>query len=130
MQFSGQSGERGSLFVVEAKKDLPFEIKRVYYVKNVPDGKSRGAHAHKTLEQVIIAVEGSVNVELDDGRNTSKFILNNPDTGLYLPPGYWRRLDNFSPGSILMALASACYDPQDYIRDYDKYLKWRSNLST
>jgi hypothetical protein len=112
---------RGNLTFIEQRRQVPFEIKRVYYVYDVPGGSSRGGHAHKALEQFIIAANGSFDVALSDGENTERFHLNRSYCGLYIPPMTWRELDNFSSGSVCLVLASEMYDEDDYIRDYDVF---------
>ena len=118
------SDNRGYLSVVEGGVDIPFEIKRIYYLYLVPEA-SRGAHAHKQLQQLIIATSGSVHVTLDDGKNTKTFILDKPWKGLFVAQGLWRTLDNFSGGAVCMVLASEKYDADDYIRDYKEFLKYK-----
>ena len=122
------SERRGNLTVVENGKTLPFNSKRVYYLYDVPGGESRGAHAHKTLEQLIVAASGSFKVSLDDGVNKKTFFLNRPYQGLYVKPGLWRDLEDFSSGAVCMVLASEVYQPEDYIRDYDAFLAFRNRL--
>lgn len=122
------SDRRGNLTVVENGTTLPFNSKRVYYLYDVPGGESRGAHAHKTLEQLIVAVSGSFKVSLDDGTNKKTFFLNRPYQGLYVKPGLWRDLEDFSSGAVCMVLASEVYQPEDYIRDYDAFLEFRNRL--
>ena len=117
---------RGNLTVVENGETLPFDVKRVYYLYDIPGGVSRGAHAHKELSQLIIAASGSFRVTLDDGIVKSSFFLNRPYQGLYVKPGIWRVLDNFSAGSVCMVLASVVYDKEDYIREYDKFIEFRN----
>ena len=117
---------RGNLTPIEGGVDIPFDIKRVYYLYDVPGGESRGAHAHKELQQLIIAANGSFTIMLDDGRNKKYFTLNRPYQGLYIVPGIWRDLDNFSSGAVLLCLASEHYDAADYIRDYDEFLKYKN----
>lgn len=119
------SNRKGNLTVVENGKTLPFDVKRVYYLYDVPGGESRGAHAHRDLEQLIVAVSGSFNVTVDDGNCKRTFFLNRPYQGLYVKPGLWRDLDDFSSGAVCMVLASEVYDSEDYIRDYDSFLKFR-----
>jgi len=119
------SNRNGNLTVVENGKTLPFDVKRVYYLYDVPGGESRGAHAHRDLEQLIVAVSGSFNVTVDDGNCKRTFFLNRPYQGLYVKSGLWRDLDDFSSGAVCMVLASEVYDPEDYIRDYDSFLKFR-----
>jgi dTDP-4-amino-4,6-dideoxygalactose transaminase/dTDP-4-dehydrorhamnose 3,5-epimerase-like enzyme len=119
---------RGSLAFVEGSKHIPFDIKRVYFINDVPGGEERGSHAHKTLHQVLIALSGSFTVVLDDGQNKSEFVLNRSHQGLYLPPGYWRNLRDFASGSVCLVLASQAYTPEDYIREYDEFVNWKSGL--
>lgn len=114
----------GALGVVEKDNPFPFPIKRVYFLYDVPSNAVRGSHAHKELHQLIIAISGSFEVELDDGRAKSRFSLSSPNVGLTVPPGYWRTLRDFSAGASALVLASAEYDPSDYIRDYDEFLEW------
>ena len=113
---------RGNLTFVEGGKHIPFDIRRVYYLYDVPGGAERGGHAHKGLHQLIIAMSGSFDVVLDDGVDKKRIHLNRSYNGLYVCPMIWRELDNFSSGSVCMALASNCYDEADYYRDYDDYL--------
>jgi len=102
---------------------VPFEIKRLYYLYDIPGGEGRGAHAHKKLEQLIIAASGSFDVTIDDGTVKRTFQLSKPYYGLYLPSGLWREINNFSSGAICLVLASEVYDEEDYIRDYKKFIK-------
>ena len=120
------SDRKGNLTVVENLKTVPFDVKRAYYLYDVPGGESRGGHAHKELSQLIIAASGSFTVTLDDGNVKRTFHLNRPYQGLYIVPGIWRTLDDFSSsGSVCLVLASNGYDEGDYIRDYDKFLEFR-----
>lgn len=119
------SDRKGNLTVVENGKTLPFDVKRVYYLYDVPGGENRGAHAHKNLSQLIIAASGSFKVTLDDGQCKRTFFLNRPYQGLYVKPGMWRDLEDFSSGAVCMVLASDVYQPDDYIRDYDEFIKFR-----
>lgn len=119
------SDRKGNLTVVENGKTLPFDVKRVYYLYDVPGGESRGSHAHHDLSQLIIAVSGSFRVTLDDGTCKRSFFLNRPYQGLYVKPGMWRDLEDFSSGAVCMVLASEEYNADDYIRDYDKFLEYR-----
>lgn len=119
------SDRKGNISVVQNDVTVPFDVKRVYYLYDVPGGESRGAHAHKELSQLIVAASGSFRVILDDGRAKRTFFLNRPYQGLYLKPGIWRDLNDFSSGAVCMVLASEKYDPDDYIRDYDEFLKFR-----
>lgn len=121
------SERKGNLSVVENGITLPFDVKRVYYLYDVPSGESRGSHAHKELEQLIVAASGSFRVTLDDGRTKRTFFLNRPYQGLYVKPGLWRDLDDFSSGAVCMVLASDVYKPEDYIRDYQEFLKLREH---
>jgi len=114
---------RGNLTFIEENRHVPFEIKRVYYLYDVPGGESRGGHAHKRLQQFIIAASGSFDVILDDGFERKRFHLNRSYYGLYVPPMIWRELDNFSSGSVCLVLASEYYDEEDYIRDYEIFKK-------
>ena len=116
------SDPRGNLSFIESGQHVPFEIQRVYYLYDVPGGSDRGSHAHKTLHQFIIAMSGSFDVVLNDGRETRRFHLNRSYNGLYVCPMMWRDLDNFSSGSVCMVLASSHYNEQDYIRDYAQFL--------
>lgn len=119
------SDRKGNLTVVENRETLPFEVKRVYYLYDVPGGESRGAHAHRKLEQLIVAASGSFKVTLDDGRSKRSFFLNRPYQGLYVKPGLWRDLEDFSSGAVCMVLASEVYQKEDYIRDYDEFIVFR-----
>lgn len=114
---------RGNLTFIEEGNHIPFDdIKRVYYLYDVPGGSERGGHAHKELHQLIIAMSGSFDVILDDGRNSKRYHLNRSYYGLYVCPMIWRELDNFSSGSVCLVLASNLYDESDYYRDYQEYL--------
>ena len=121
------SDTRGYLSVVENDIDLPFEIKRIYYLYMVPE-VARGAHAHKELQQLLIATSGSVEVIMDDGKEKKSFMMDRPWKGLLIPAGLWRDLENFSGGAVLLCLASEKYDPEDYIRDYKEFLEFRKKL--
>ena len=120
------SDRKGNLSVVENGETLPFNVKRVYYLYDVPGGEARGSHAHKELSQLIIAVSGSFSVTLDDGNVKRTFMLNRPYQGLYVVPGIWRDLYDFSSGAVCMVLASEKYDEKDYIRNYNEYLLYRN----
>lgn len=113
---------RGNLTFIENSRHIPFDIKRVYYLYDVPGGSDRGSHAHKDLHQFIVAMSGSFDVELDDGKNKKRFHLNRSHYGLYVCPMMWRLLDNFSSGSVCMVLASDLYSEHDYLRDYDSFV--------
>ena len=117
------SDPRGNLTFIEGGQHLPFEIQRVYYLYDVPGGAERGGHAHKALHAFIVAMSGSFDVVLDDGREKKRIHLNRSYHGLYICPMIWRELDNFSSGSVCMVLASTRYDEADYYRHYDEYLQ-------
>lgn len=117
---------RGNLTFIEENQHIPFTIKRVYYLYDVPGGESRGGHAHKDLQQFIIAANGSFDVILDDGENKERYHLNRSYYGLYVPRMVWRELDNFSSGSVCLVLASNPFDEGDYIRNYENF---RRNVS-
>jgi dTDP-4-dehydrorhamnose 3,5-epimerase-like enzyme len=119
---------RGNLTFIEENRHIPFEIKRVYYLYDVPGGEARGGHAHKQLQQFIIAANGSFDVVLDEGSGTERYHLNRSYYGLYIPSGVWRELDNFSSGSVCLVLASEYFDEQDYIRDYDGFKAYARTL--
>lgn len=112
---------RGNLTFVEGQRHLPFEIKRVFYLYDVPAGESRAGHAHRQLEEVLIAVSGSFDVTVNDGRETQRVHMNRPYYGIYVPHGIWRGIDNFSSGSVCLVLASRPYEQNDYYRDYDEF---------
>lgn len=120
------SDRKGNLTVVENGTTLPFNVKRVYYIYDVPGGENRGAHAHRELSQLIIAASGSFTVTLDDGKCKRSFFLNRPYQGLYVKPGMWRVLDDFSSGAVAMVLASDVYIESDYIRDYNDFIIFRN----
>lgn len=116
---------RGNLTVAEQMKNVPFDIRRVYWTYDVPGGERRGGHAHRTCEEVIIAVSGSFDVMLDDGRGkTQTFHLNHPYQGLYVGTGVWRTLEDFSSGAVCLVLASELFDEQEYIYDYDEFVRF------
>lgn len=120
------SVRKGNISVVENNITIPFEVKRTYYLYDVPGGGSRGAHAHRDLSQLIVAASGSFRVTLDDGNVKRTFLLNRPYQALYVVPGIWRDLDDFSSGSVCMVLASEVYDEGDYIRDYKTYIEYKN----
>lgn len=119
--------ERGQLVAVEELKDVPFDIKRVYYLYETVQGVCRGFHAHKNLQQVLICVHGSCRVLLDDGREKRDVLLDKPNEGLYISNNVWREMYDFSPDAVLLVLASQLYDEADYIRDYDDFLAFVSS---
>ena len=123
------SQRKGDICVVENGDTLPFDVKRVYYLYDIPGGVSRGGHAHKALQQFIVAVSGSFTVTLDDGKVKRSFTLNRPYQGLLLVPGIWRELDDFSSGSVCMVLASEVYDKDDYIHSYEEFVEYRSSYT-
>jgi len=116
------SDPRGNLTFLEGGRHVPFEIKRVYYLYDVPGGEGRGGHAHRELEQIIIAASGSFDVVLDDGVERRRFFLNRSYYGLYVPRLVWREMENFSSGSVCLVLASDFYDESDYFRDYSEFV--------
>ena len=115
----------GNITVVENNGTIPFAINRVYYLYDIPGGEERGAHAHKTLRQLLVAASGSFDVVLNDGNVKRTFSLNRPYHGLLIVPGIWRELNNFSSGAICLVLASQPYDANDYIRDYTQFKNWK-----
>lgn len=117
------SDPRGNLTFIEGNRHIPFEIKRAYYLYDVPGGSERGSHAHKNLQQFIVAMSGSFDVVLNDGIKEKRFHLNRSNFGLYVCPMMWRYIDNFSSGSVCMVLASEFFEPSDYIRDYDSFVE-------
>ena len=124
------SDRKGNLTVVENGKTLPFDVKRAYFLYDIPGGAERGAHAHKSLYQLIIAVSGSFNVILTDGNISRTFTLNRPYQGLLVYPGMWRELNDFSSGSVCCVLASDVYDASDYIRDFQEFKRFRDDSSS
>lgn len=122
LNFPKLSDRRGDLSVIEGNNQIPFDIKRIFYLYNISDAGSRGAHAHKELEQVFVAISGSFDVILDDGREKKSFQLMNPWQGLYVPPMIWGELNNFSSGGVCLVLASDIYKEDDYHRDYEEFL--------
>lgn len=122
------SDRKGNLSVVENNISIPFDVKRTYYLYDVPGGESRGGHAHKDLHQLIVAVSGSFSVTLDDGNIKRTYILNRPYQGLLVVPGIWRTLDDFSSGAVCMVLASEGYSEEDYIRNYDEFILYKRRI--
>ena len=121
-------GATGNITVVENGKVIDFDIKRVFYIYDIPGGVTRGAHAHKTLRELIVAATGSFEVRVFDGEREKAFLLNHPSKALYLPSGEWEELRNFSSGSVALVLASTPHMPEDYFRDIDEFLKYRKEL--
>ena len=115
----------GSITVIESKKEIEFDINRIYYLYDIPGGASRGGHAHKNLYQLVIAASGSFDVILADADIKREVQLNRPYFGLLIPPGIWRDISNFSSGAICLVLASEYYDENDYIRAFDEFIKWK-----
>ncbi len=128
MHFPRVEDPRGNLTFIEGTRHIPFEIRRVYYLYDVPGGATRAAHAHKALHQLLIAMSGSFDVTLDDGHDRRRFHLNRSYFGLYIPPMIWRDIDNFSSGSVCMALASEFFSEDDYYRDYSEFRAAREAL--
>jgi dTDP-4-dehydrorhamnose 3,5-epimerase-like enzyme len=114
---------RGNLTFIEANRHVPFDIRRVYYLYDVPGGAERGGHSHKTLQQILIALSGSFDVVLDDGQRRVRHHLNRSYSGLYIPPMVWREIDNFSSGSVCLVLASEYFDEADYFRCYNEFCR-------
>lgn len=128
--YLNQIGDRnGHITSINNNIDLPFEIKRVFYLYDIPGGESRGAHAHKECHQFLVAASGSFEVLLDDAKTKRNVLLNRPNLGLHIPPGIWASEINFSAGSICLVLASQEYNEEDYLRNYDKYLKYKNDTS-
>ena len=117
------SDPRGNLSVIEELKDIPFKIERTYWIYDVPGGECRGGHAYKENQEFIVALSGSFDVVLDDGKEKKKYSLNRSYNGLYIPKGMWREMENFSTNSLALVLSSTKYDKADYIRDYEEFLK-------
>lgn len=117
---------KGSLTVVNNHDQIPFDVKRIYYLYDVPAGLSRGGHAHVELQQLIVALSGSFDITLEDGKAKRTFHLSRPNIGLLVPSGLWRELNNFSSGSICMVLASDKYSEKDYLRNYNEFKKYKS----
>lgn len=117
---------KGNLTPVTSKLNLPFDIKRVFYLYDIPGGESRGAHAHKECHQFLVAASGAFEILLDDGINKRTILLNRPFLGVHIPPGIWAAEQGFSSGSVCLCLASELYDAEDYIRNYDEFLKYKN----
>lgn len=125
LEFDKHSHDKGNITVVENSIDIPFDVKRSYYLYDIPGGEDRGGHAHKELYQLVIAAGGAFDVTLDDGNVKRTITLNRPYQGLFIVPGLWRELHNFSSGAICLVLASHVYNENDYIRSYDEFLKYK-----
>ena len=122
--FQPHGDERGQLIALEEFRDIPFRIKRVYFMYDTLEGVIRGYHAHKTLEQILVCIHGSCKIRLDNGRESKVVPLEKPYEGLYVPPGMWREMFDFSPDAVLLVFASELYDADDYIRNYDEFKKY------
>ena len=122
--FQPHGDERGQLVALEEFKDIPFRIKRVYYMYDTGKGITRGYHAHKSLQQILICIHGSCKIRLDDGIEKRVVLLDKPNEGLYIGHDKWREMYDFSDGAVLMVLASEHYDEKDYLRDYDAFLRF------
>ena len=118
----------GNITIIEGQKNIPFDVRRIYYLYDIPGGEDRAGHAHKELYQLIVAASGSFNVLLDDGQNKKIVTLNRPDYGLLVVPGIWRELFEFSSGAICLVLASNKYDKDDYIHSYDQFVNFRESI--
>lgn len=116
--------ERGQLVALENEKEIPFDVKRIYYMFDTKQGVRRGFHAHRKLEQILVCVNGTCKIHLDDGMETAEVNLNNPMEGLYIGNNYWREMYDFSDGAVLLVLASELYDENDYIRNYEEFLEF------
>ena len=123
INFEIKGDERGSLIALEHNKNIPFQIKRVYYIFGTKDSVRRGFHAHKNLKQVLVCVSGSCKILLDDGKEKTEILLDEPNQGLFIDPMIWHEMFDFSSDCVLMALADDIYDEGDYIRQYDEFLK-------
>lgn len=119
--------DAGNITVLENSSEIPFDIKRVYYLYDVPMGAERGGHAHYQLQQYVVAASGSFTFMLDDGTNKKEVFLNHPDKALHIVPGIWREMKDFSSGSVCLVLASMEYTEEDYMRDYNEFLNFRNN---
>jgi len=115
----------GNITPIQNGIDLPFSVQRIYYMYDIPGGASRGAHGHKNLQQLVVAASGSFDITLDDGRSKKTVQLNRPSLGLYIKPGIWRDITNFSSGAICLVLASSPYIEDDYIRDYEAFKQYK-----
>lgn len=118
---------RGNLTIAQSDTQIPFSLARAYWIYDVPAGAERGGHSHHIMAQLLVAVGGSFNVNVCDGENWRTFTLNRPFEGLYIPPGIWRTLDNFSSGAVCLSLVSTPYDESDYIRDFEKFKRYANS---
>lgn len=124
IKFQKHGDDRGQLIALENEKEIPFEIKRVYYMFETGEGVRRGFHAHKNLKQILICTSGSCKIHLDDGKETKEIVLDDPSEGLFIANNLWREMYDFSKDAVLMVLASDLYNEKDYIRNYDEFLKF------
>ena len=122
--FQPHGDERGQLVALEEERDIPFKIKRVYYMYDTAEGVTRGHHAHKSLEQILICIHGSCKIRLDNGYEKKIVPLEKPYEGLYVSNNMWHEMYDFSSDAVLLVLASDSYDEEDYLRDYNEFLKW------
>ena len=127
-EFVSNGNEQGQLVALESNKNVPFEIKRVYYIVKTVDDVVRGKHAHRNLQQILICVNGSFKLKLDDGDESVVIEMNKHNEGIYVSNGMWREMYDFAPGTVLLVLASEYYDTNDYIRDYDEFLEYAHSL--
>ena len=121
--FPPHGDDRGQLVAIEENKDLPFDVKRVYYIYDTLPGVRRGFHAHRNLQQILLCVSGSCKIHLDNGKETAEVLLDKPNEGLYIANDMWREMYDFTPGAVLLVLASEHYDEADYIRNYEDFIK-------
>ena len=121
--FPPHGDDRGQLVAIEENKDLPFDVKRVYYMYDTLPGVRRGFHAHRNLQQILLCVSGSCKIHLDNGKETAEVLLDKPNEGLYIANDMWREMYDFTPGAVLLVLASEHYDEADYIRNYEDFIK-------
>ena len=128
IRFPTFSNAVGDLSVVEGNQHIPFKIKRIYYLHNVPKGAERGVHAHKNLQQFIIAISGSFTIVIDDGINKKSLTLNDPKQGLFISPLIWREITDFTEDAVLLVLASEHYDPEDYFHEYNEFLQYLEKI--
>lgn len=128
IDFQQHGDERGMLVALEENKEIPFDIKRVYYIYATKENVRRGYHAHKKLQQILICINGSCTIHLDDGESTAEVELNKPFEGVFIEQAVWREMYNFSSDAILLVLASEIYDESDYIRDYQEYIAYKRNM--
>jgi dTDP-4-dehydrorhamnose 3,5-epimerase-like enzyme len=128
LEFNQIHNRSGNITSIENQTNIPFDVRRIYYLYDVPGGAQRGGHAHKELYQLIVAASGCFDLVIDDGKNKKIVQLNRPYYGLQIVPGIWREIINFSSGAICLVLASHKYDPNDYIREYNDYLNYKAGM--